>query len=133
MNGCCDCLRVSVPLPMYPAPSYYAGNDASMTADVCYALCATLGYTYFGTQHYYECFCDNDYGSLGTSSDCTTACGGDSNEICGGAYANSVYMLLAPTAMPTATPAPTLTRVSTPPDAARKTKSSSQGGASALD
>ena len=60
-----------------------------MTAAYCAELCAD--YLFFGTQYSSECFCGNDYGTHGVSSNCNMECSGDSTEICGGGYANSVY------------------------------------------
>lgn len=43
-----------------------------------------------------ECYCGNSYGSYGTASSrgvsCNLACSSNSNEICGGSCANSIYM-----------------------------------------
>ena len=38
-----------------------------------------------------QCYCSNTYGSYGFSSNCNMACSGNSNQICGGGLANSVY------------------------------------------
>lgn len=48
-----------------------------------------------------QCWCgDDDYDQYGTSTGCTMACTGDSDELCGGRLAMSVYEneQLAPTA-----------------------------------
>lgn len=64
---------------------------------LCAEFCADSAY--FGTQYSYACFCsgpeqnsafNTDYAALG-EAECNTACTGDSDEICGGAFANSVY------------------------------------------
>merc|ERR1712017_17853 len=59
---------------------------ASATADSCASHCASLGYTYFGTQWYGECFCDNNYGDYGEATNCDTPCDTNSQEMCGGAW-----------------------------------------------
>ena len=68
-------------------------------------LCAELcvGYTYYGLQAAEQCFCDNDYGSLGPASsedECNTDCaghaaGGSTHAKCGGSWRNSVYHITA--------------------------------------
>ena len=45
-------------------------------------------YNYFSSQ----CFCGNSYGLYGLATNCNMACNGNSNEICGGNWANSVYL-----------------------------------------
>ncbi len=42
-------------------------------------------------QKSYACFCADTYGSQGLATNCNTPCTGNTNEICGGSYANSVY------------------------------------------
>jgi len=73
----------------------YMADIASATADSCASHCASLGYTYFGTQWYGECFCDNNYGDYGEATNCDTPCDANSQEMCGGAWANSVYEITA--------------------------------------
>ena len=48
-------------------------------------------YPYAGTQFGKHCFCGTCYDTLGTSTDCTMTCSGDSQQICGGIMANLVY------------------------------------------
>ena len=43
-----------------------------------------------------QCFCSNWYGTYGLSTNCNKACNGNSNEICGGSWANSVYSTQCP-------------------------------------
>ena len=37
------------------------------------------------------CFCGDTYGTYGKSDNCTKSCTGNSNEICGTYWRNSVY------------------------------------------
>ena len=50
-------------------------------------------YWYAATQAKTECFCANEYDLLGPADNCDMACGGDSSQICGGAWALSVYLI----------------------------------------
>ncbi|CAM9933608.1 unnamed protein product, partial [Ectocarpus fasciculatus] len=52
---------------------------------MCELTCT--GSTYFATQYGRECWCgsaDANYALHGESTDCTYACSGDANQICGG-------------------------------------------------
>ncbi|CAM9730307.1 unnamed protein product, partial [Ectocarpus sp. 13 AM-2016] len=64
-------------------------DSGSMTAAFCASFCAD--YAYYGTQFGEECWCGNNsgYDTLGESTDCTMACPGDADEICGGFNAMS--------------------------------------------
>ncbi|CAM9199998.1 unnamed protein product [Ectocarpus sp. 12 AP-2014] len=66
-------------------------DSGSMTAAFCADFCAD--YAYYGTQFGGECWCGNNsgYDTLGESTDCSIACSGDADEICGGFNAMSVY------------------------------------------
>jgi hypothetical protein len=68
-------------------------SDSSLaqTPEQCTAWCAGQGYEYAGVQYGSQCFCGNSFGSCGSSSACTMPCSGNSNETCGGVWANSVY------------------------------------------
>ena len=66
-------------------------SDSLMTALMCYSFCQADGYLYYGTEYSTECFCGDNYDSFGESTECTMKCAGDADEICGGAYALSVY------------------------------------------
>eukprot|EP00752_Nemacystus_decipiens_P007908 g7065.t1 len=101
-----------------------------MSAEICFKLCMErdAGYTYFGTQYAIECFCstavpqDLDLSDL----DCTEPCAKNSDEICGGFNAISVYMIgdgAGPTPTPpTPTPpTPTPTPTPTPPTPSPRT------------
>lgn len=68
---------------------YY--SDPAMTGQLCINTCSRLGYAYAGTQYATHCFCGDSYGASGAASNCDMPCGGSSTEMCGGAWANTVY------------------------------------------
>jgi len=72
-----------------PILAYSGISDA--TIELCVEYCKIYGYSFAGSQDGSQCFCGNGYGSYGRSSNCNLACSGDSYQICGGAWANSVY------------------------------------------
>ena len=69
----------------------FRGN---MTVKKCSETCLKSGFKYAGVQYADYCFCDNFYGRYGKADNCNMPCSGDKNEICGGAWANSVYELM---------------------------------------
>ncbi len=75
-------------LPAAPAP---AAGDPAMTTAKCTSFCAGQGFTFAGTQYGAFCFCGNSYEDAGISPNCNMKCSGDTGEICGGPWANSVY------------------------------------------
>ena len=50
-------------------------------------------YWYAGTEHKAQCYCNNEYDLHGPADNCDSPCDGDSNQICGGVWALSVYLL----------------------------------------
>uniref|UniRef100_A0A1I8J0W9 WSC domain-containing protein n=1 Tax=Macrostomum lignano TaxID=282301 RepID=A0A1I8J0W9_9PLAT len=66
---------------------------SSMTVQLCSEICAYGKFRYFGVQYSSSCFCGNSYGRHGRAadSDCNMECSGNTAQICGGAYRNSVY------------------------------------------
>ncbi|CAM9751286.1 unnamed protein product, partial [Ectocarpus sp. 6 AP-2014] len=67
-------------------------DSSSMTMEMCEAECT--GNTFFGMQYGRECFCGGSSTDLlehGESSACNYECPGDSDQVCGGFYAMSVY------------------------------------------
>ncbi|CAN0199427.1 unnamed protein product [Ectocarpus sp. 12 AP-2014] len=67
-------------------------DSSSMTKEMCEEECT--GNTYFGMQYGRECFCGGSSTDLlehGESSACNYECPGDSDQVCGGFYAMSVY------------------------------------------
>ena len=53
------------------------------------------GYRFAGTQASNWCFCADKYDTLGSATNCNLKCVGNSNQICGGHWANSVYEVRA--------------------------------------
>jgi len=68
----------------------YSGIS-SATIEYCVEICKINGYSFAGSQDGSQCFCGNSYNHYGTSSGCNSACSGDPYQICGGAWANSIY------------------------------------------
>lgn len=69
--------------------------DATMSNAECALSC--LGTTYFGTEYFDECYCDDVLVSGATlvpDADCIDSCAGDSTDICGGAPILSLYQLI---------------------------------------
>lgn len=69
--------------------TYMSNHD--MTVEMCVAYCRQKGYAYAGVQSTSQCFCGNSYGKHGPSNNCVDKCGGNPNEICGGAWTNSIF------------------------------------------
>jgi hypothetical protein len=74
---------------------FEAGEYSNLTNLMCIQLCKENGYQYAGTQYYEQYFCGNSYGTyypeFTDPTGCNTPCAGNSNEICGGSWHNSVY------------------------------------------
>jgi cysteine-rich repeat protein len=69
-------------------------SDPSMTVELCDDFCE--GYDLFMVSQGTDCYCGNDaFGSPGPSSECNQACGGDKNQVCGGANAVSIFTVSA--------------------------------------
>jgi beta-lactam-binding protein with PASTA domain len=66
-------------------------SDGGMTSAMCVEECRAQGFAYAGTQYSNYCFCGNRYGTSGPADNCDMPCAGNSSEICGGSWANSVY------------------------------------------
>jgi hypothetical protein len=66
-------------------------SDDNLSSARCIALCRSQGFAYAGTQDARQCFCGKSYGGSGAADNCNMACGGNSAEMCGGSWANSVY------------------------------------------
>jgi len=65
-----------------------------MSGAMCSSECRNRGFLYAGTQYSNYCFCGNQYGRSGLAPvppGCDTPCSGNAGEMCGGAWANSVY------------------------------------------
>ena len=86
-----------------------------MTVELCVRTCLSHGFLYAGVQDGYiyislknlfitcirkkaylwkrsQCFCGNSFGTYGISSNCNSPCNRNTNETCGGPWANSVYL-----------------------------------------
>ncbi|ESN95558.1 hypothetical protein HELRODRAFT_179336 [Helobdella robusta] len=74
--------------------TYPLAADYSLTTIRCWKACANLNYTVFATQvrkSHTPVSAPTPYGRSGTGWICDRNCIGSPNEICGGAYMNSVY------------------------------------------
>jgi hypothetical protein len=67
------------------------GTGNSLSA--CVAVCAKDNYNFVGTQASNWCLCGNKFGKYGFATNCNLACSGSSAEICGGAWANTIYSI----------------------------------------
>ncbi len=57
----------------------------------CVDICAKRGFRYAGVQYSESCLCGNSYGRYGPANNCTMACTGYPEQICGGYASNAVY------------------------------------------
>jgi hypothetical protein len=80
---------------------YLAYSNNVNTTAACVEACISAGYHYAGTQDGPQCFCGNAYGGHGPGGNCISPCAGDSSEVCGGYYQNSVYLAIGSTPRPT--------------------------------
>ena len=69
----------------------YTFASDRMTGALCIQECRARNFTFAATQFSAHCFCGNSYGRLGPARNCDMRCTGNSGEICGGSWANSVY------------------------------------------
>ncbi len=70
------------------------GNDLCSHSELGSMFLAIFqGTTYAAVQNWDQCFCGDSYGGQGEApeSDCNQPCKGDSSQMCGGAWRNSVY------------------------------------------
>ncbi|CAH1776385.1 unnamed protein product, partial [Owenia fusiformis] len=74
---------------------HFAGSISTLTPQICIETCRDLneGYRYAGVQNGGQCFCGTSYGKNGSSSGCNSQCQGDSTQICGGVWANDIYVI----------------------------------------
>ena len=91
--------------------SGFALNLPLMTISLCIEECEHRDFSYAGVQYGKWCFCGNSYGTSGAATNCDMRCGGASQEICGGAWANKVFATRHAAAIhrPTNSGAPTVT------------------------
>jgi hypothetical protein len=75
--------------------SAQAPDSATLTVESCVAACVALGYSIAGMEYYTQCFCGNalinEAALAASDTDCNTACGGNSAEMCGGGDRMSIY------------------------------------------
>ena len=72
---------------------YFEAND-EMTVEMCLSICRSRGFRYSGLEWQCECHCGNNpRGGFEWAwpDKCDDRCSGDSNQICGGSNAMSVY------------------------------------------
>ncbi|ESO01859.1 hypothetical protein HELRODRAFT_161037 [Helobdella robusta] len=73
-----------------PDMSAYSSVIATPEPDLCCRKCQKLGRPYCGLQKSTYCFCGEDYGDYGLSTECTNnpSC---QSLVCGGSSSNSIY------------------------------------------
>merc|ERR1711990_236573 len=67
-----------------------------MTVEMCLSICRRKGFGYSGLQARVECFCGDDIEkrlNYARRDKCSDKCAGNSNQICGGSYAMSLYSI----------------------------------------
>ncbi len=69
----------------------YIERSRANTPGRCVSICKSKGFRYAGVQYGESCLCGNSYGRYGAASNCNMACTGNSDETCGGGFANYVY------------------------------------------
>lgn len=74
----------------------YELNTAAddMTTASCINYCSSNSYPLAGTEYGRECYCGRSLAAsatVATSSDCSMACAGDKNDICGGSSRINIY------------------------------------------
>jgi len=72
-------------------PKIAVQDSGSLTIQQCIGWCKRAGYNYAGLQVGSWCFCGEFYDRFGTASNCDYRCTGNWDQLCGGAWANSVY------------------------------------------
>lgn len=71
-------------------------TDSSMTVEKCVDFCNSKGFSIAGLEYSTECYCDNNIlagrsPAVGLVGACDIKCGGDNQEVCGGAQLISLY------------------------------------------
>ena len=69
-------------------------SDEKMTIELCLSTCREKGYTYSGLQWQIECYCGNgprENFKWAWFDKCDDKCAGNSDQICGGSNAMSIY------------------------------------------
>jgi len=83
--------------------SGYTYYSEQLTLQSCANKCREKGYKYAAAQYGINCFCGDSYGKYGKATNCDMKCAGNSSEICGGSWANSVYDVSAGSTTSTST------------------------------
>ncbi|KAI9338198.1 WSC domain-containing protein [Obelidium mucronatum] len=71
--------------------SYQIYQNDAMTKELCAAEALQGGYEYFGLEYGVQCQMGHGISSSVRSTGCNLACGGNSDQICGGVWAINVY------------------------------------------
>ncbi|KJK78891.1 hypothetical protein H634G_05705 [Metarhizium anisopliae BRIP 53293] len=75
-------------------------DDPNLTLESCAKACSDQGFTIAGAEYSRQCFCGNSIvnGGVKAKSDteCNTACGGNSNQVCGGGGRMSILSMGEP-------------------------------------
>lgn len=70
-------------------------TDPAMTLEMCATFCKNGGYSWFGVEYNFECYCGTALDSRSTKepeSACNAKCSGDASQMCGGANHMNAYM-----------------------------------------
>ncbi len=74
---------------------YYGSQQNLMTPDFCAKACLLKSQLYSAVQSGDECLCSSlipdERGRASNEGECDTPCRGDSQQICGGSHATSIY------------------------------------------
>ena len=74
--------------------SFSAIHRLSIIRYLVILVCVLQGFLYYGMQSGIDCYCGNGgYDKYGATDRCTTKCGGDSLNTCGGDLAIEVYKI----------------------------------------
>jgi hypothetical protein len=76
------------------------GSSAPMTVEQCVAACRSQGFALAGLQYSHWCFCGNELTGAMPANNCNMPCPGNSSQMCGGSWANSVYRTTMETRAP---------------------------------
>lgn len=71
---------------------YYIMDGNDMTIEKCQQLARSRGYVYAAVQYFSQCYGGSDISNYTKIGVCDTRCTGNKKEVCGGAYANSIYV-----------------------------------------
>ena len=84
-------------------------SSQNETVESCKQRAANAGFSYAGVQWYGQCFAGNNLGYTRVpDGQCNTLCTANTNEVCGGAYRNSIYRVDSPASIVSPTPGSTL-------------------------